>query len=98
MKLAQKGEENNQTSQKGEQHESSCKNAKKITQVTKKVNKIFQVAKKGQQNIFPRQKLVHRVGCSPAQTQHSNVLILVHQYGKASGIVDGNFPCWLIIS
>ena len=69
----------------------------KIREVAKKVNKMFEITKRmlfKADTINLLQFLVHQVWCSPAQTWRSNAPGSAPQCGRASGVVDGNFPCW----
>ena len=58
----------------------------------KKVNRIFQGTEKSQENILCKadKKMAQ---FSVRRVWRSNALSSAHRHGRASGIVDGNFPC-----
>ena len=75
----------------------------RIREVAKKGQQDFEVPKKKVNKIFSKgdtinfsQFLVCQVWHSPAQTHRSNVPSSAHQRGRASGVVDENFPYWHI--
>ena len=79
----------------------AIKGQQKLQRLLKKGLQNFEVTKKGQ-NIFSKadtinlpQFLVHRVRRNPVQTCRSNAPSSAHQRGRASGVVDGNFPYWV---
>ena len=80
---------------------SSRKGGNNIFQLGKKGPKsIFRVNTIIQKSIFSANTInsaqfpVSKVCVNPAQTRHSNALSLVHQHGKGSSLVDGNFQYW----
>ena len=84
-----------------------AKNGNKIREVAKKRSTIFyrlqkrstkfsKELEKSQHNIFLRQ--THKFGtisCAPSSAQ-SAAPSSAHQRGRASGVVDGTFPYWVV--